>query len=300
MSQKNKKKILKIENKKLKIENWQKILFPKERISKGDLINYYLKIADRLLPFCQDRPISMKRCPDGIDKECFYHKEVPEYFPKWIKRAWVKVKEEKNYQEEIIINNRATLTYLIGQGMITPHIWLSNKTDLNKPDRIIFDLDPPQPNSFKLVKEAALALKEKFDQLNLTSFVMTTGSKGLHIIVPIKPAAGFKKIRRFAKKISRQLTKKYPQKFTIEIPKKKRRGRLFLDYLRNSYGQTTVAPYSIRAIAKAPVAAPLDWDELDDAKLTSGKYNLKNIFKRLSQIEDPWKNFRENENQTNF
>jgi bifunctional non-homologous end joining protein LigD len=165
---------------------------------------------------------------------------------------------------------------------------LSQKKHVKKPNKIVFDLDPPKKGDFKNVKFAASELKKIINQKKLTAFVMATGSRGLHVVVPIKPKHGFDQVRQFARSIAEEIAAHYPKKFTIEVRKNKRRGRVFIDYLRNAYGQTAIAPYSLRAKPGAPIAAPLDWKELGSFN-DPQKYKINNIFARLKKKGDPWR-----------
>lgn len=166
-------------------------------------------------------------------------------------------------------------------------MWLSKKGKFEYPDRLIFDLDPPQGN-FQLVREAALALKETCDAFQFAAFIMTTGSKGMHVVVPLDASADFETVHLFAKRMADALARKHPGLFTTHVQKEQRASKLFLDYLRNSYAQTSVAPYAVRALARAPVATPLSWDEVDDPNLGPQSYTIRNIFQRLARQEDPW------------
>ncbi|EKE21244.1 MAG: hypothetical protein ACD_7C00303G0001, partial [uncultured bacterium] len=260
---------------KFQITNRQKILFPKSKISKEEYVNYYRKIAKKIIPLIKDRPITLQRFPEGIKGQIFFQKKIMDYYPKWIKTASVK-RQKKTPIKMAIIDDLDSLLYLANQvGVI--HIWLSKKDKLNIPDRLIFDLDPPA-NDFKKVIEAANDLKKFLDFLKLPSYLMTTGSKGLHVVVSIKREKTFDEVREFARKIAYVLTKKYPKKYTIETRKEKRKDKVFIDYLRNAFAQTQVAPYAVRPIEGAPVAAPIKWSELSGIK-SSRVFNIKNIFK---------------------
>lgn len=271
------------------VSHRDKVLFPDAGVTKGDLFEYYDRIADTLLPHAADRPISMERYPDGIASEGFYQKEVPDYFPDWIRRATVNVKEAGT-QEQVVCDDAATLVYLADQGCITPHIWLSRADRLEYPDKIIFDLDPPD-GGFEVVREAASLLHERLEDASLAPHVMTTGSRGLHVVAPIERRYRFDTVREFAGDIACDLSREHPDTLTTEVRKNRRKGRLFLDTLRNAYGQTSVTPYAVRTRPGAPVATPLRWDELEDADLHSQTYTTKNIFRRLGQVDDPWRHF---------
>lgn len=274
------------------IKNRDKIYFPDTNLTKGDIIDYYDKIAGYLLPFLKDRPLTLRRFPDGIEEKGFYQKEEADYFPDWIKVARVS-KKEGGTISQVICNNKATLIYLVNQGTISFHPWLSTTAELNKPNKLVFDLDPPQGN-FDLVLEGAKFLRSLLeDELGLNAFVMTTGSEGLHVLCSLRVKKGFDEVRSFASNVAKFMAQEQPGDFTVAMRKKKREGRLFVDYLRNAYGQTSIPPYSLRALEGAPVATPLEWEELDKDRLTSQSYHLKNIFRRLSQKDDSWNYFQQ-------
>jgi len=263
-----------------------KVLFPDAAFTKRDLIEYYRKVADTMLPHVRGHVISMHRWPDGIEGEDFYQKEAPDYFPDWIKTVKVE-RENQPPIRSVLIENAATLVYLANQACITPHIWLSHADRINCPDRFIFDLDPPD-DDFGPVREGAFMLKEVFEDVGLDPYVMTTGSRGLHVVAPLDRSTDFDTVREFAKNLAEVVAARDPEKYTTAQRKEKRRGRLFLDVMRNSYAQTAVAPYAVRARAGAPVATPLDWDELKRKDLGPRSYNIANIFRRLSAKKDPW------------
>lgn len=272
------------------LSNEDKVLFPGSGITKGELIRYYQDIAPAMLPLVRDRPVTMQRFPDGIGSGGFYQKEKPDYFPDWIEDTEVK-KENGETLKMVVANNAATLVYLANQACITPHTWLSRKDKIHYPDKMIFDLDPPG-NDYRAVVKGAGALRQILEEkLSFRTFIMTTGSRGLHVVVPLNRKAEFDTVRAFAARICQDVAGKYEKDFTTEVRKDKRKGRLFLDYLRNAYAQTGVSPYAVRALENAPVATPLHWDELDDKKLHAKSFHIKNIFKRVEDTENPWKDF---------
>jgi bifunctional non-homologous end joining protein LigD len=279
---------MKVKPHEIEISHADKLLFPDAGISKADLAEYYLRIAETMLPYLEERPISMQRFPDGIHEQGFYHKEVPDYFPDWIETAQVEVKEEDGTQRQVVVNQAATLVFLADQACITPHAWLSRADKLDYPDRLIFDLDPPN-DDFAEVRFAAKVLNEILREVGLVPYVMTTGSKGAHVVVPLDRQENFDAVRAFGSNLCDVLASRYPDRLTTKTRKDQRKGRLFLDYLRNAYAQTAVPPYAVRPLPGAPVVAPLDWDELDDPELNSQSYSVKNIFRRLGQKDDPWK-----------
>lgn len=269
----------------IELSNQGKILFPASGLTKGDLIDYYHRIAEVALPHYRDRPLSMHRFPDGIGAEGFFQKDAPDHFPDWIER--VKLEKENGTVNYVLANNAATLVYLANQGCIAPHLSLARRDKPNHPDRLIFDLDPSDAD-FGKVQDAAQTLKTLLDQLDLASFVQTTGSRGLHVIVPLDRSAGFDMARDFAGAAMEWLAERHADALTVEHRKNKRGDRVFLDYLRNAYGQTAVAPYAVRAIEGAPVATPLRWTEVGAGDLDPQRYRITNIFRRLAQIDDPW------------
>jgi len=228
----------------------------------------------------------MKRYPDGIKGESFFQKEIGDYFPDWIER--VKVKKKGGTVTHVQCDNAATLVYLANQACIELHPWLSRSDKLHYPDQLIIDLDP-SGDDFSQAVFGARVLKELFDELDLKAFLKTTGSRGLHVLVPLDRRANFDKVREFAQDTAKLLAQRHSDKLTIEARKAKRRGRLLIDTARNAYAQTAVAPYAVRAKPGAPVATPLDWDELGNKKLNSQSYNVRNIFRRLGRKTDPWK-----------
>ena len=240
----------------LEVANLDDVIFPEAGITQGGLIDVYRRLADTILPHLEGRPLTMQRFPDGIDEEGWYQREAPDYFPDWITRVSVAVKQDDGEQVQVMCDDQATLVYLVDQGLVTPHIWLSRADRLDYPDKLIFDLDPAD-GDFEPVRFAARSLRELLSELRLTSFLMTTGSRGAHVVVPLDRSANFDTARAFAKDVAAVLASRYPDRLTVEMRKADRRGRLFLDYLRNAYGQNSVAPYAVRAKPGAPVATPL-------------------------------------------
>jgi bifunctional non-homologous end joining protein LigD len=284
---------MKIGGHEIEITNAERVLFPDSGITKGDLVEYYQRIAEIMLPHLKDRPLSIQRFPSGIEQSGFYQKEVPDYFPEWIDRVDIYVEQDEETQPQVVCSNAETLVYLANQGTITLHAWLSRAAHLRQPDRVIFDLDPPDDKDFEAVRDAARLLREMLEEVNLASFVMTTGSRGLHVLVPLQPLDDFDAVRDFARDLCELAARRWPERLTTEVRKEKRQGRLFLDYLRNAYAQTAIAPYTVRAKPGAPVAVPLDWEELSSPSLKSDRYTLGNIFRRLANKADPWKDIME-------
>ena len=269
----------------IKLSRSEKVLFPEGGITKGDLVRYYRRIAEVMLPHLRDRCLTMHRFPEGLNGEGFYQKDIADYFPEWIDRETVA--KEGGEVTHVVCNKAATLVYLANQACLTMHVWLSRTDSLDRPDRVIFDLDPPD-DDFAPIRMGARRVRAIMEEVGLAPFLMTTGSRGLHVVAPLDESAHFDEVRDFAHRLAQVLVGRHPEDLTVAHRKNKREGKLFLDYLRNSYAQTSVAPYSVRARPGAPVATPLDWRELDDPDLRPRRYHIGNIFRRLGQKRDPW------------
>lgn len=281
-----KEKSIDVDGIEIELSNQNKVLFPRDGYKKGDLVDYYLKIAPYMLPYMRDRPVTMVRYPDGIDGGKFFQKDASSYFPQWLPRATVQKKG--GTVDHVVCEKTADLVYIANLACITPHIWLSRIDMLDRPDRMIIDLDP-SGNDFSLVIEAALLLRDALKSHGLAPFPMTTGSRGMHIVSPLDRSATFDEVRGFAKRVAGEVIEGREDRLTLEMTKNERGGRLLLDTFRNSYGQTGVTPYAVRAKDGAPVATPLSWDEVEEGNISPTMYNIKNIFTRLEQSGDPWK-----------
>jgi bifunctional non-homologous end joining protein LigD len=271
------------------VSNLDKVFYPDEEITKGDVIEYYDRIADTMLPYIEGRFISLHRWPDGIEGKDFYQKETPDYFPDWIRTG--EVEKEEGTNRQVVVDEPATLVYLAQQGCITPHAWPSRADAPRSPDRIVFDFDPAETSweeAFDDVRWAARRLRDVLDRIGLVPFVMTSGSRGLHVYVPVRAEKGFDEVKALARDVAELLARRHPDALTTEVRKEKRKGRIFVDYLRNEYAQTAVTPYSLRARPGAPVATPLDWDELSRSGMGPRRYTLSNLFRRLGSRDDPW------------
>lgn len=270
----------------IKISNAEKLLFPDAGITKGEFVDYYRRVAPVMLPLIEGRPLSLMRFPDGPDGETFFQKDAPDYFPDWIARATVK-SESHDAISYAIADSPDALVYLANLVPVL-HIWTSRREHLFFPDRMIFDLDPPEGGEFALVIEAARTIRALLEQIGLSAFVMTTGSRGLHVVSPLTPEVAVEEVARFAQALAQTVAGADPERLTTEHRKAKRRGRLLIDPWRNSRSQTSVTPYSVRAKAGAPVAAPLDWEELDEPQTGPRRWHLRNTLDRLAERGDPW------------
>lgn len=270
----------------IEVARADKVLFPDDGLTKLDLVDHYAGIADVMLPHLRGRPLTLQRFPDGIDASGFYEKKAPAHFPEWVPR--VDVDTADGIQQQVSCDDAATLVYLAEQACVTPHVWLATTDDLDRPDQVVFDLDPSVPD-IDAVQRATTAVGELLDELGLTSYVKTTGSKGFHVHVPLRPEAGFDRVRAFARDVARTLVERDPERLTLEQRKHKRGDRVFVDVLRNGYGQTAVPPYAVRPRSGAPVATPLDWSEVGST--APDRHGISTIRRRLGQREDPWHDF---------
>jgi bifunctional non-homologous end joining protein LigD len=263
-----------------------KMLFPDDGITKGQLVDYYRRIADRMLPHVRARPLHMQRFPDGIGRIEIQQKRIPDSYPAWISRVVVRRRGGETLTHAVI-DNTATLVYIANQNCITPHVWPSRLDRIDFPDRLIFDLDPSDDN-FDLVRATARAVRDLLERLGLTAFVKTTGSRGLHVVTPLDAQSDFGDVQEFARQVALVLVTMDPDRLTVEFQKAKRKGRLFIDTARNGYAQTAVAPYAVRARPGAPIAMPIPWKEVDSPSLQPDSYTMRNVFRRITRRRDPW------------
>ena len=267
-----------------------KVLFPDDGLTKQDLARYYADVADVMLPWLRDRPITMVRYPDGLGGQRFFQKNASSYFPGWIRRA--EVGKEGGVVEHVICDKPATLVYLANQACIEIHGFLSRADKVEIPDQLVFDFDPPDGKHFPDVRRAALWARELLDgELGLTSFVRTSGGRGLHVHVALNRRAGFDATREFARRAAEVLARRHPDVITVEQRKDKRGTRIYADIMRNAYAQTVVASYGVRGRPGAPVATPLSWHEPDDTGLEPGQFTMATVRARLTGTDDPWSDF---------
>ncbi|MEU9157599.1 non-homologous end-joining DNA ligase [Streptomyces sp. NPDC048417] len=280
---------IRVGDRKVALSNPDKELFPDDGITKAELIDYYRTIARPMLSHLRDRPLVMERYPDGYRGKSFFHKDVPDYFPDWIRT--VRVPKEGGSLTMAVCEDTATLVYLANQACITPHPWLSRADCLDCPDRLVFDLDPSEEDGhgFETVRWSARQLGDLLTELGLRPALMTTGSRGLHLLVLLDRRTDFDTARHFARRVADLLAARHSDRLTTEPRKNKRRGRLYLDTQRNAYAQTSVAPYAVRARPHAPVATPLTWDELGDPELGPRRWTLRTLPERLDKYGDAWK-----------
>jgi bifunctional non-homologous end joining protein LigD len=268
----------------IKLSHLDKVLFPEVGVTKGDLIEHYRSVAGRMLPHVHDRPMAVARYPDGIDEASFFQQAAPAHTPSWVKL--VTVPKEGGEITHLVCQDENTLVYLGNQAAVVLHTWLSRIDRPERPDQVLFDLDPT--HEFDEARHAALALRELLADLGLPSLVKTTGGRGLHVSVPLVRRYDADELRDFARSVCAVLESREPHRYTHEVRKNKREGRLFLDISRNAWAQLAVAPYSVRATADARVATPLDWSELEDGSLTPARFTVRTMARRLADT-DPWR-----------
>jgi bifunctional non-homologous end joining protein LigD len=280
--------VIRVDRREVEISRPEKVLFPEDGITKGDLIEYYARIAPRMVPHLRDRPLTLERYPNGINTKRFFQKEVSSYFPKWIRT--VTVQKVGGSVTHVVCNDTATLVYLANQACVTPHIFVSRIDKLDVPDQMVFDLDP-QTDDFELVRTTAISFKNLLDELQLPAFLKTTGSRGLQVVVPLQRREAYEGVRGFARELAAVIVSQAPKTRTMEQLKANRGGRIFIDTNRNGYAQLVAPAYAVRARKGAPVSVPLAWSELGKKSLRANSFTIRNVFDRLEKQDDPWSDF---------
>jgi bifunctional non-homologous end joining protein LigD len=263
----------------------EKVLFPDDAITKGDLAAYYEAVASVLLPHVQGRPITMERYPAGIDKKGFVQKDVSKGFPEWLER--VEVPKKSGTVWHPIASDARSLLWMANQNSVTLHVWSSRVPDLHNPDLCVFDLDPPEDEPPR-ARAAALALHDLLEEIGLPSWLKTSGSKGFHIVVPLDREADFDAVSQFAHGVGAVLVKRDGAHLTQEFIKADRDGRIFIDTKRNGYSATFAAAYSVRPKPGAPVSAPCTWDELRRGLVSPRTFTLRTMIQRIDEVGDLW------------
>jgi bifunctional non-homologous end joining protein LigD len=272
------------------VSHQDKVLFPADGITKGDVVGYYRAVADVLLPHVADRPLNLRRFPDGIGHQGFFQQHAGEHVPEWVATVDVPARGDQDPVRHVRAEDEATLAYLANLGAIELHRWLSGTGALAMPNLLVVDLDPPEGVAPAGLREAAGLLRDVFTELGLVPFVQTTGGRGYHVVAPLDAREDEEFVRPLVRRIADHTAGLSPEKLTTEQRKAKRGDRIFLDANRNGYGQTAVTPYSLRARPGAPVATPIEWDEL--GRVAPDRYGLHNLTRRLAQKPDPWRDIR--------
>lgn len=258
----------------IEITHPDKVIFPGKKITKGEVAAYYERIADRILPFLKDRPLTLHRFPGGIGKSGFYQKNASDYFPDFIKR--VEVETEEGINTQMLCNNKKSLLYLVNQNTLVFHIWLSKKDKLRQPDKVVFDMDPPD-DSFEKVRKAARLCRDYLEKKQKNPQLMTTGQSGFHVYYKIRRGKDFDQVKEEVRDMAEEMAESHPDLLTTNIRKDQREGKIFVDYLRNAYAQTAVCPFSLRPNQNAGIAAPISWKELNTIE-AADSINYNSLF----------------------
>jgi bifunctional non-homologous end joining protein LigD len=267
----------------VRLSSPDKVLYPEQGITKSELADYYVAVAERMLPHVAGRPVTMVRCPTGRQKKCFYQRHAGSGVLEQLRPVKVPGFDDPY----LYIEDAAGLIAMVQMGTLEIHPWGVTVALPDRPDRIIFDLDPDEGLGFADVVAAAKEVRERLLALGLESFVKTTGGKGLHVVVPVEPVTGWREAKAFAKRFSEAMAADAPGRYLTRISKAERAGRIFIDYLRNDPTSTAVGPYSTRSRPGAPVAMPLFWEELD-RPLDPGAFTVKSAPERVRAAKDPW------------
>jgi bifunctional non-homologous end joining protein LigD len=267
------------------ISHPEKVLFPSDGISKGEIAGYYEAVASLMLPHLRGRPITMERFPAGIEAKGFMQKDVIKGFPEWLER--VEVPKKDGVVHYPLAGDVRSLLWLANQNCITPHVWTSRVPELHHPDLCVFDLDPSHDEP-GVLRASALAVRELLAELGLTSWLKTSGSKGYHIVVPLDRSASFDLVWHFAHGVAAVLVKRDPAHLTQEFIKADREGRILIDTGRNGHGATFAAAYAVRPKPGAPVSAPCTWHELEHDVVRPRTFNVRNMSDRIAEVGDLW------------
>jgi bifunctional non-homologous end joining protein LigD len=272
----------------VKVTHPERIVYPDTGVTKLEVARYYASVASRLLPFIADRPLSIVRCPDGLNAECFFQKHVGRYAIPGIDVVMI---DESTGRNPYAIANRAeALVGLAQWNALELHAWGSTAPQIDRPDTLVLDLDPDSALPWSAVVAAAREVRALLEKVELVSFVKTTGGRGLHVVVPLQRRHSWDEVRTFAQSIAVRFARLAPDRFTATRGERHRRGRIFIDYLRNARGATAVAPYSLRARSGATVATPLSWDELG-ARTAPAQFTIATVPERIRKKADAWASF---------
>lgn len=266
-----------------------RVMFPQQGATKRAIAEYYVQAADFMLPYVSRRPLTLVRCPEGRGEECFYQKHATASVPDDIERIAIEERSGKT-RDYMLVRSRRGLIATAQLGALELHIWGSRSDRLERPERVVFDLDPDEGVPFARVRDAAFELKEALEATGLKSFALLTGGKGIHVIIPIRRSRPWADVKAFARDFATTLAESAPERYVAKASKALRKDRIYIDWLRNERGATAVAPWSPRARAGAPVATPVNWDELDEIT-ASATYTLDNIASRLKKAPDLWRDY---------
>jgi len=266
-----------------------KVWWPEEKITKLDVVQYYAAAAQHILPWLKDHPLTAERCPDGMKGQCFFQKNFTGALPPDIRTRAISAETTKEVVHYAVGGSKKTLLALVNLGCIAIHVMNCHISALDRPEWMAFDLDP-SAGKFSDAAKAGKILRKILNELRILSFPKTSGGKGIHVFIPLKQGPSQEEVRQFARQVGEEMARQSPELITVEMTKSKRRGRVFIDWLRNAFGQTIAAPYSVRRRPKAPISTPLHWEEVDP-KLDPSSFNLLTIEHQL-KVRDPWADFR--------
>lgn len=267
------------------ISNRKKVFWPEEGFTKGDLIDYYDKMADTILPYLKGRPLSLKRNPNGIHDKGFYHKDAGENVPAFVDVFPIKAESNNKIIDYIVCNNKATLLYVVNLGCIEINPWNSTTKKIDHPTWMVIDIDPSDENNFTQVVDTALATKMILDKAGVKCYCKTSGASGLHVYVPFKNKYDYVTVKDFAHVVASLVQEQLPDTTTLERSLDKRGPRIYIDWLQNRTGQTLASVYSLRPVPGATVSTPLEWKEVNH-KLSPSQFTIKNIFQRINKKGD--------------
>lgn len=267
-----------------------RVLYPQQGITKRELAEYYVAVADRILPHLRGRPLTLVRCPAGQDTECFFQRRAGKGTPEALGRVRVPVQGET--QSYLTADSLEAVLSLVQMGVLEVHVWGARRDRLHRPDRMILDLDPAPGVAWETIVDGARRVRERLGALGLESFVKTTGGKGLHVVVPLVRRREWDAVRDFARAVAEGLVREDPERFLAEASKEEREGKIYVDYVRNAWSASAVAPYSSRAREGAPVSCPLSWDELGPASHPD-RFTVRTVPERVRSGKDPWAGFAE-------
>jgi bifunctional non-homologous end joining protein LigD len=272
----------------VKLTSPDKVLFPDPGVTKRQLASYWEQVAEHALPLLERRPLTLFRCPAGYGRQCFFQKHVGIGVPDAVARVTVKADEEPY----AMVDGLPALLGLVQISVLELHVWGSRAEHLDQPDIVVFDLDPAEDVAWGAVVDAALLIKERLARLGLIAFVRLTGGKGLHVVVPVVPGATWPSVKSFARRLVNEMVREDPRRYTASMAKNRRSGKIFIDYLRNDREATAIASYSPRARAGAPVALPIEWDELDRNAKAAPRYGVRDVPSLVRRrTRDPWADF---------
>jgi bifunctional non-homologous end joining protein LigD len=275
----------------VRLTNPDKVLYPDQGITKRALAEYMLSVADRMLPHVARRPLTLVRCPQGRMQHCFYQRHHATGMPEGIAPVAIRARKDRQKAPYLMIEDATGLAALVQFGVLEIHIWGARADDVEHPDRLVFDLDPAEDVGFEVVRAAAVEMRDVLAAAELESFVLLTGGKGLHLVVPLVPEREWSEVKRFARGVATAMASEAPDRFVAKASKARRTGKIYIDWLRNDRSATAIAPFSTRARPNCPVAVPIAWRELP--RVASGhQYTLTTLRRRLGSLQrDPWQNY---------